>query len=411
MESLDQKLREIISRDTDQTQEYEKLFNTILLEGSLADLKKLFRHTLNEAVPLNQSRHILELFSAEGKDTLLTKFSPIDVQSFYLFLLEWLEIRAISFEDQISVVRLQLADLYEKEKEWSKACEVLMQIPLDSGHRTVSQEVKVKVYLKIISHLLKEHNATLAEVYIGKVSLLMPSVAFDKTNLADCKSRSQVSEQDVMISNFRICQALLFDYKYKFLEASSKYHQVSISGCLCPEEKQEYLKCSVVTAVLASAGPQRSRLLASLYKDDRTRCLPIFSVLEKVYMDRILRQEEIEAFSSFLKPHQEGNLSEDTTYFERAVMEHNLLSASKVYRNIHFEELGRLLGIDETRAESMAARMISEGRMEGSMDQVDRLLEFYSHKDTTAAWDSFIGSICQHVSDLSDKLCEKHTEL
>lgn len=37
-------------------------------------------------------------------------------------------------------------------------------------------------------------------------------------------------------------------------------------------------------AILASAGPQRSRMLATLYKDDRTHKLPVFDVLKKMYV-------------------------------------------------------------------------------------------------------------------------------
>lgn len=47
--------------------------------------------------------------------------------------------------------------------------------------------------------------------------------------------------------------------------------------------------------ILAAAGPQRSRVLANLYKDERTRSLPVFSFLEKVYLERILRREEVTA--------------------------------------------------------------------------------------------------------------------
>tara|TARA_B100000795_G_scaffold127160_1_gene94806 strand:- start:385 stop:504 length:120 start_codon:yes stop_codon:yes gene_type:complete len=34
---------------------------------------------------------------------------------------------------------------------------------------------------------------------------------------------------------------------------------------------------------------------------------------------------------------------------ERAVIEHNMLAASKLYNNISFEQLGALLGIDAAK--------------------------------------------------------------
>jgi len=40
------------------------------------------------------------------------------------------------------------------------------------------------------------------------------------------------------------------------------------------------------------------------------------------------------------------------------------------------EELGRLLGIEPNKAEKIAGQMISEGRMEGSIDQIESFVHF-----------------------------------
>lgn len=51
--------------------------------------------------------------------------------------------------------------------------------------------------------------------------------------------------------------------------------------------------------------------------------------------------------------------------------EHNLLAASKLYNNITFPELGALLQISPAKAEKIASQMITEGRMNGYIDQVN----------------------------------------
>lgn len=56
--------------------------------------------------------------------------------------------------------------------------------------------------------------------------------------------------------------------------------------------------------------------------------------------------------------------------FPLSAAQHNLLSASKLYDNIGCEQLGTLLGVSAERAEAIAADMIAEGRMRGSIDQV-----------------------------------------
>lgn len=129
-------------------------------------------------------------------------------------------------------------------------------------------------------------------------------------------------------------------------------------------------------AVLAGAGPQRSRMLATLYKDDRSQRLPHYSILEKMYLDRVLRSNEVSEFASTLKQHQLALLPDNTTVLDRAVIEHNLLSASKIYNNISFEELGALLGVKAEQAEARASKMMGEGRMSGNIDQIERLIFF-----------------------------------
>ena len=58
------------------------------------------------------------------------------------------------------------------------------------------------------------------------------------------------------------------------------------------DDLTQALTAACICCILAKAGPQRSRILANLYKDERTRALPIFPFLQKVYLERILRQDE-----------------------------------------------------------------------------------------------------------------------
>lgn len=119
-------------------------------------------------------------------------------------------------------------------------------------------------------------------------------------------------------------------------------------------------------------------MLATLYKDERTQQLPSFSILEKMYLDRVLRPPEVSDFAASLKSHQLARLADNTTVLDRAVTEHNLLSASKIYHNVTFEQLGALLDISPDAAEQVASRMVAEGRMIGSIDQIERLIFFES---------------------------------
>jgi COP9 signalosome complex subunit 4 len=93
------------------------------------------------------------------------------------------------------------------------------------------------------------------------------------------------------------------------------------------------------------------------------------------------------------------------------VSEHNLLSASKLYNNISIAELGALLGVGSDRAERTAAKMISEGRVAGSVDQVDGLVTFRDAEDGGAVveqWDAQIMNVCLQVNAVVELMEKKN---
>lgn len=52
------------------------------------------------------------------------------------------------------------------------------------------------------------------------------------------------------------------------------------------------------------SGQQRSRMLATLFKDERCQQLPAYSILEKMYLDRIIRRSELHEFEALMQTHQ-----------------------------------------------------------------------------------------------------------
>ena len=146
--------------------------------------------------------------------------------------------------------------------------------------------------------------------------------------------------------------------------------------------------------MLAPAGPTRSRILSSLFRDERSAQSQHYTILSKMFLDQIIRPAEVEGFSKTLQQHQLAKLPSPTTIIiaddapeevgkkgpetvlDRAVMEHNVLSASRIYNNITFAGLGLLLGLRPSAAEAMARTMIQQGRLKGSLDQVQGLLVF-----------------------------------
>lgn len=72
--------------------------------------------------------------------------------------------------------------------------------------------------------------------------------------------------------------------------------------------------CSVYTCRLSllsflfvlCVGQQRSRMLATLFKDERCQQLSAYGILEKMYLDRIIRGNQLQEFAAMLMPHQKA---------------------------------------------------------------------------------------------------------
>ncbi|KAH0840148.1 hypothetical protein J3R83DRAFT_1128 [Lanmaoa asiatica] len=314
-----------------------------------------------------------------------------------------LQPRIASYEEQVNSLRFQLADLLETEEEWTEAARILMGVSLDSGSRyeeclsvsppscandpttsSLPDEDKFRVYVRIVRLLLEDEDSVQAETYYNRAASLSNST----------------TDKEIQLQ-FKLCQARISDYARKFLEAAMRYHELSWVAEIDEEERKQILSHAVTCAVLAPAGPNRSRVLASLYRDERSSDLPTYNILSKMFLDRILRPAEVKSFEESLRPHQLAKISissndrlasavdEDdllesststrkgpSTVLDRAVMEHNLLASSKIYNNITFRGLGALLDLAPSAAETMARKMIEQGRLKGSIDQVDKLIWF-----------------------------------
>lgn len=79
---------------------------------------------------------------------------------------------------------------------------------------------------------------------------------------------------------YKVCFARIMDYKRQFMKAAARYYE--LSQIVSEEERIEALSYACICTILASAGPQRSRMLATLYKDERSAKLDIYPILEKM---------------------------------------------------------------------------------------------------------------------------------
>jgi COP9 signalosome complex subunit 4 len=211
---------------------------------------------------------------------------------------------------------------------------------------------------------------------------------------------------------YQLSQARILDSRRKFLDASAEYLSVSLSSTVAEEDRLQALSAAIKTAILAPAGPARSRALGRLYKDERSTETEEYGILEKMFLDRLLSPAEVDAFASSLQPHQLAQMADGSTVLTKAVNEHNLLAASRLYENISTAALGTILGLSDSKdgtaaekAEAYAAKMVQEGRLKGAIDQIDGVVIFEGQDGVKAgtagselrAWDHGVQGLVEDV--------------
>ncbi|KAI5796635.1 hypothetical protein EDC01DRAFT_629430 [Geopyxis carbonaria] len=365
-----------------------------------SNLNAFIDSVLSDNVNIVTSRPVLSDFV-----TSISSLENVDIKkAVYINTLEKLRPKIVSFEEQDCNIREALAAIYESEEEFGDAATVLEGIQLNPHQRQISDEFRIKIYIRIMRNLLEDDETTKADNYLNRATLIIHKSSDTSLQL-----------------QFQMCQARILDSKRQFLNACSKYHQLSFSPLVDEADRMQCLSAAMTCAILAPAGPLRSRSLATLYKDDRAPQLQQdYSLLEKMYLDRLLTPKEVEEFASRLRPHQVALREDGTTVLSKAVTEHNLLGASKLYNNIGVQELGVLLDLSPERAEEYAARMIEQKRLCGQIDQINQLIYFDSITSSGGAtverivgrqlrrWDENVGALSQAVENITSLLQNEH---
>lgn len=266
-----------------------------------------------------------------------------------------------SFPDQMTALLELSASGHEAADNFSAAADCLAKIPVDATTRRADNLERARVWIRIVRNYLEDDASENAEPYLNKLKNVMHTV-----------------QDPVLTLHFHLSQARINDAKREFLAAAGRYQDISLSTAIAEEERLHTLAMAIKCAILAPAGPSRSRMLGRLYNDERAAQLPEFAILEKIFFERLLDPEEVDKFAEGLQRHQLATTADGSTVLARAVVEHNLQAASRLYANIGFSELGALLGLSDDKAEETTAKMIEQGRLLGRMDQIEHRIWFES---------------------------------
>jgi COP9 signalosome complex subunit 4 len=398
-----QRMLEGIAASADKLKSFESLLSIVsslrLVKDSTDDLGAIIDSIFASGLGVVATRTLVIRFIS-----ILTSSTSNETKiSVGNHVLELLLHQATSFEEQNAQIRELMASAYEEDDEFLGAATVLAGIPLDSSQRKVTPEEKARFWIRIVRNYLEVDDNTSAETYLNKFKNVI----------------HQVNDQELRV-HFQLSQARIQDARRDFLAAAKGYQDLSLeSGVVAEEERLHTLSMAIKCAVLAPAGPARSRALKRLYKDDRASSLGEYGILEKMFFDRLIAPEEVAKFAEGLAPHQLAKTADGSTVLVKAMGEHNLLGASRLYSNIGFEQLGILLGVNGEKAEEMTARMIEQGRLVGRIDQIERVIFFEGGEATgekgsarqeglvgaaLRKWDANVQGVAEEVERIASSL-------
>ena len=208
----------------------------------------------------------------------------------------------------------------------------------------------------------------------------------------------QPPTEALLLLRYKSVTARVLDSNRKFLEAARRYHELSQSESISLDEQTVFLERAVTCAVLAPPHAWKDRVLGQLVKDERLSLLderPHPKLLRQMQRHEIL--EYPQAFAETLAEHQQAVAGNGLTVLQGTLLQHNCLAVARLYESIRLTALAKVLGTTAEQAESTVAKMIRDGSLQASLDQVAGLLQFRS---TTVA-DDKVTEFCMEMDRVS----------
>ncbi|KRY28942.1 COP9 signalosome complex subunit 4 [Trichinella spiralis] len=303
-------------------------------------------------------------------------------------VLESLEGRAISLEDQAIAIKLFLAKTAANKQEWRKAADYLASIPWENRSEDIEGAF---AYLRIAAYYIEAADFQEAETYVHRSSQIF------KCENCDIEARKKM-----------LCARIL-QGRQKFNDAAKRFYEVSLCILLPVEDRTQMIRSAVLCAILSPVNQLRSRLLSALYKDSRTKQFPLFPILEKMFLENILPLDLAAEVEKELPVHQLQPTKDGFTVAQSAFIEHGLMSASKFYKNITLKDMGNLLHVSEETAEKFAARMIFQNRLDAQIDGIKKILMFKTRSGLEFL-NEHIRYACESLNSINDDIAAAYPE-
>jgi COP9 signalosome complex subunit 4 len=249
-----------------------------------------------------------------------------------------------------------------------------------------------------------------AEVYVNKAGHELSDVISD----ADSTSASSKKNFNVKL-RYMSTLARVLDSNRKFEAACEKYYELSnvTGGGVVASDLIQLLGCAVTTVILSKQSRNRSSLIALIAADPRLSQLDSIAeykchatLIRRMARNEIVSGKDVAGFEEGLKVHQRVKGEGGVSIVTNAVLGHNMNAVTRIYASIRFRDLGLILETSETKAQVLAAKMIQQGVLKGTIDQVDGVLMFDQGSDEGKDWEAGVRSFCDGLNEVADEVAE-----
>jgi COP9 signalosome complex subunit 4 len=259
------------------------------------------------------------------------------------------------------------------------------------------------VFVKIAECYLAENDSIGAEAAVQKAGGIIDLIPNPEQNFA-------------LMLRYKTAYARVLDANQKFLQAAGRYlelsHVNSLGDIVDTIDLLLMLGKASTCVILAPINAQRQRMLGQIFRDERLLHLERIkkfkyhiTVLKKMHSKHIIKRDnDLINFENSLSDHHKIIMADGLTIIQRAVVEHNVVAMSELYSSIYFSQLERFIGVSPKHAEEIVSEMITDGRIHGSIDQVDCILYFDKKQLALIEWDDAIVGFCSRLNDIVDTI-------
>ena len=150
-----------------------EIINSFSGSDLAANLVAYVRSILSDNIGVIASRPLLSGFVEQYRNL---KDNDVKVEAGNE-IIQLLAPKTVSFEQQDTDLKFALADAYEAEEDFTSSAKTLQVITLDSSQRSVSDNEKAQVWMRICRCYLEEDNPTNAVTYLNRLKQFIYNVS------------------------------------------------------------------------------------------------------------------------------------------------------------------------------------------------------------------------------------------